>query len=183
MMPGTDILASILTRSHLHSSTGKLFRSYRWTLIISVFLSTVCALIRAKYIMLLKKIGKLTLPSINKQSQLSSEALVEIIQWVKRWVHLFCFRSRHGCYYRSYVLACILRQRGVPVSLNLGLRNLGSHEKNRGHCWLTLRGKPVLEFDDDSHRLYPHLLQQGQYDINYWVGSNDERFIQRHKIK
>jgi hypothetical protein len=133
--------------------------------------------------MLQKNISKLSLPRINKNNNLSSEGLVEIIQWVGRWVRIFCIRSRHTCYYKSYALACVLRQKGVPVSLNLGLRNLGSLEKNRGHCWLTFKGKPVLESDDESHRLYPHLMQLGKSDVNYWVGANDEQIIQRHKIK
>ena len=149
---------------------------------ISVFLTTLQALITAKYIMLTKNITRLTLPEINKHRKLSSEIIHESMQWAKRWVNLFSIKSHHGCYYRSFALACILRRRGIPVSLNIGLRNLRSQEKNRGHCWLTLKGNPVFESDAEALRLYPHLLKQGQSEIYYWIGSDDARRIKRHKM-
>ena len=172
----------MVTKSHLNLSADMQARSYSMNLKFSVFLSTVCALIRAKYIMTMRNIGRMTLPNINPQSPISTEIMIVIVQWVKRWVHMFSIRSRHGCYYRSYVLACILREKGIPVSLNIGLRNLRSREKNRGHCWLTLNGKPVFDPDDQVPGLYCHRLKQGNSDINYWIGSNDAGGIMRHKL-
>jgi len=169
------------TSSDFNSPKSTAFNSHLISLKFFVFLSTLRALISAKYIMLTKNFGKLKLPPINERADLSSAVLATLICRVKKWVHLFSAGSRHSCYYRSYVLAVVLRQRGIPVSLNVGLRNLRSQAKNRGHCWVTLKGKPIFEFDDGI-RLYPYLLKQNPYGINFWAGSNDEHLIKRHKI-
>ncbi len=172
----------IYTSYDFRPSNSETFPSNLLALKFFVFFSILRALISAKYVMLTKNIGKLKLPSVNEQAKSSAAVLAILIPWVKKWVQMFSLGSRHSCYYRSYVLAFILRQQGIPVSLNVGLRNLRSPAKNRGHCWLTLQDKPILEFDE-GNRLYPHLLKQNPYGVCFWTGPNDEQRIKRHKIK
>lgn len=142
---------------------------------------TAKSLIAAKYVMLRKNIGRFKLPDINRNLLTPSADVEKIIRWADRWIKLFTYKTHQPCYYRAYTLACILRKIGIPVILNVGLRNLRSLNKNRGHCWLTLQGQPIFEDDDEVHLIYPYELVQSSNGINFWMGLNDENYIKRHK--
>ncbi len=53
------------------------------------------------------------------------------------------FFSRKGpCLKRSLILYKFLREKGVEVRINIGIK--GSNKKIYGHAWLTLNDKPYL---------------------------------------
>lgn len=96
-------------------------------------------------------------------------ALAGTIQSIDRWVRLLAFRTRHLCFYRTYAIATILRRRGLPLQMNVGLCNLKDPRGANGHCWSTLDGEVIAE-EEDPRRLFPLPLGSPRRGVQFWVG-------------
>ncbi|NLZ17785.1 MAG: lasso peptide biosynthesis B2 protein [Desulfobulbaceae bacterium] len=130
-------------------------------------LQTLLILLQA---MLVRKRGgtALRLPPV-ATVQASLEEQNKLVARVNRLTTLLAGKSRHACFYRSYPLAVLLRKKGVPVQLNIGLMGLGPHQELRGHCWLSAKGKVFNELEAASSLSYPEFLGQGGEGVLYWV--------------
>lgn len=84
-------------------------------------------------------------------------------------VKLGARRTGRKCFFRSFIMASVLRKWGLPVIMNVGLRGLRGARRTDGHCWLTLDGKPFGE-TDNPNRDYPVQLDQGINGVQYWLG-------------
>ena len=65
----------------------------------------------------------------------------QAVHWGARW-------TGRKCFFRAYILGALLRRRGVPAVLNIGLRRPAPEESNRcvdGHCWVSVAGAVLAE--------------------------------------
>ena len=93
-----------------------------------------------------------------------------MVRWFDILAGAFMWFNRHLCFYRSIVLASILRKRGIPVVMNVGGRGLGLNEVRKAHCWLTLDNMLFHE-KENALELYPLEMGYNQdRSIRYWIG-------------
>ena len=106
-----------------------------------------------------------------------------VIRLIDRFQRVMVLRTKHRCFYQSYSRAVTLRKLGVPVVLNLGLRNLGAKTGPgvRGHCWITVGDKPL--FERKVWEMYPVLLAETPAGVRYWAGQNDPPLRKRKRIR
>ncbi len=80
-------------------------------------------------------------------------------------------RGGHYCFYRSVILATLLREQGVPVLVNMGGRNLTS-ARMKAHSWLTLDGRLFHERTDreETTRYCFDMGQNADGTVRYWIG-------------
>lgn len=148
---------------------------------MELFVTTLRLIYAAGKILKHGCITDVTLPAVAQTSVFTSRAISQRLKKIDRLVRLFVLRKQRLCYYRAYVLGSFLRQWSIPVTFNVGLRNLHvSDTANvRGHCWLTLAGRPILEMDDPVG-IYPHVISETPGGIRYWMGLQAP-VILRHK--
>lgn len=94
-------------------------------------------------------------------------------------MNLLVWKTSQPCLFRAYVRAVVLRRGGVPVDLNMGLRNMGG-DSVYGHCWLTLKGAPYCE-SEAVETSYPVFLGKNERGIQYWAGARDSEEMARVK--
>ncbi len=133
---------------------------------------------------------QLKLPEVPSGLSYDKKEIEDTVRRVDSILSRILRSTRHICYYRSYVLVVILREKGLPVVLNVGGLALWSPERMKAHCWLTLDGESVFE-KENSFDFYP--LEMGynsDRSIRYWIGEDfdkavlaDEAFCRRHSIK
>ena len=103
------------------------------------------AIYKHRHSMVHVKLPEIKTPQTYKQEALDSlihQVMTKIDTLVKLSIH---FTTRK-CFFRSYAAACVLRRYGIGVALNMGLHHLNKkHQRVRGHCWLTLQGRPIAE--------------------------------------
>ena len=150
--------------------------------------SVLAAVFEAWRIMYNGQISRLRLQPVSALFSLPSDSTDEIVRWIDSVLKLLVCGSKHQCFYRSYTIARVLRKRGVPVVLNIGLRNLNSSMKTRGHCWLTLDGSEFFEHLLNPQHvspvdLYPFIMGTIGDDIVYWVNGSDDDRLSRRKIE
>jgi hypothetical protein len=151
---------------------------------VQVAYLTVGSLSRAWIIRVLRRTERLRLPNVQiGQGWIHEEGNLER---VVKWVDLLCLVlvpfTRHRCFYQSYARAVVLRRLGIPVVLNIGLRNIahGAAEVDvKGHCWTTLEGRCLLERDVQFK--YDFFLAKTADGLSYWAGSTHERSKPRNK--
>ena len=108
--------------------------------------------------------------------RISPEQQAELAHRCNRLTHLLARSSRHFCWYRSYPLAVLLRKRGVPVQLNIGL--MGLNQRTRGHCWLSLDGRVINEPGDLS-AAYPEFLGDNGCGTVFWTAAGPGEYVSR----
>lgn len=120
----------------------------------------------------------LHLPQVSAAA-LPPAGLETILAGINRLTGLVAGKSRHACFYRSYPLAVVLRKRGVPVQLNIGLMGLQPQQRLRGHCWLSLHGTVINEPEPFSSAAYPELLGDNGFGVCYWVKAGQGDYMSR----
>jgi hypothetical protein len=129
-----------------------------------------------------ERFSKVKISSIQSTCSLNdSKRINDLVNFVENIVKKIASRSNHICFYRSYVLAQILRKRGLPVVMNIGLGNFGADSPVRGHCWLTLDGENFFE-SSETETLYPVYLGKRPGDIAFWVKPGQDKGMIRQKI-
>lgn len=127
-----------------------------------------------------RRLDRLRLPPVGPTFSLSKERITQTIRWIDGLVNRLVFSRKHRCFFRSYAVAVVLRRWGLPLVLNVGLRNLGPSARSRGHCWLTLNGRKFYEHLRPEI-LYPFAMGSTADDIAYWVNFGVDRGIVRHR--
>ena len=134
----------------------------------------VChCLVRAWLIKIGNGLAKVNLPPVGNLPPLSARGFAFALGLSEAAVIHGARWTGRKCFFRAFILAHILRRRGLPVSLNVGLCGLNGRQNGRtidGHCWLTLDDRPYLE-DGDWREKYPDFLATGQNGIRYWIGT------------
>lgn len=116
-----------------------------------------------------RSLATLNLPEVDTSRLLSEEDLHSLVRIVESIVALGTIRTGRKCFFRAYVLTCMLRKRGWPVVLNIGLKIVGHSNPKGGHCWVTLNGELVTE-KRSVRRDYPVGLSEPEEGVQYWVG-------------
>ncbi len=137
----------------------------------------VCYLILRAWLYRRGGIKQLRLPGVHPGIEPDAKTVDETVARVDSILNLALRNTQHICFYRSYVLAVILRQMGLPVVLNVGGRALWSSEIMKAHCWLSLGGVNIYE-KENAFDLYP--LEMGynsDRSIRYWIGEEFDRSV------
>lgn len=128
-----------------------------------------------------ERFSKVKIISIQADHGLRTSEVELHVNFIDKIVKKIVFRSNHVCFYRSYVLAQVLRRRGLPLVLNIGLGNLNADSPVRGHCWLTLDGQKFFE-SAETETLYPVFLGNRSGDIAFWVKPGPDKGMIRQKV-
>lgn len=134
-------------------------------------------ILRAKWIKRGKIKNGLKLPPVGDSSQIDGNSVSHIVHWTDLVIKVVLYRNAYICFYRSFILAQILRKKGIPLVLNVGGRSLNSHERMKAHCWLTLNGQDFYE-KPNSMQLYPYEMGYNKdKSIQYWIGPDLDETI------
>jgi len=126
-------------------------------------------LLRAWYIKERMQSLQIALPAPGPDAEISEECTDEVARWVTGILESLPLKTGHFCFYRSFVLVYIIRHLGAPAVLNIGLSGFGPMSKTRGHCWLTVGRRLVVE-KVDTGNLYPFEIGYNKTGIRYWAG-------------
>jgi len=157
---------------------------------IPLTLNIICLLIYSLGIRITKAKSGVKLPALATQPSISRQKADDMVGWFDTLASAAMWFNRHLCFYRSFVLASILRKRGIPVVMNVGGRGLGLNEVRKAHCWLTLEDQLFHE-QENALELYPLEMGYNQNrSIRYWIGPelqesvlNDSRVTRSKSIK
>lgn len=125
---------------------------------------------RAVLIRDFRRLGMLTLPPVTPPATLPKTTVKRIAWWIMLIVNILVFWRWGKCFYRTYVVACVLRRWNVPLILNIGVNDPFELKRMRGHCWLTLNNEVFLETCSVEAK-YPILTGKLEGQIHYWAGS------------
>jgi len=93
--------------------------------------------------------------------------VVHVERFVKR-VFVRIFRTKHSCFYRSYILLTIFHRLGLPLALNIGMKNFHRPENIDGHCWLTLNDELFFE-DKQTAENFPAYMGKNKKGMAFWM--------------
>ncbi len=138
---------------------------------MQIFYETVMALVQARRVRHGNADAGVDLPPVRPDMALSSATALSVAKRISVFVKALLFwKLGQCCFYRCYAVACVLRRRGVPVVLNIGLLEPADRSRVFGHCWLSLNGEPFAE-RRDPHVLYPVEMGSRQEGVAHWLGS------------
>jgi hypothetical protein len=102
--------------------------------------------------------SELTLPE-----EIPQESIVHTAEF---FAYLFPWIWRRRCLFRCLLVLDWARQRGIDPTLNVGVE-LGK-QRDQGHCWLSVDGKPFCEIGGWPQR-YGELFYESR-KIQHWTG-------------
>jgi len=143
-----------------------------------IVLKIVSLLFKAVDIRITKS-REIVLAPVAIDQTLSPEKINKIVSFINHVVWILMLWKPGRCFYRSYVIANILRKKGVPLQINFGCENyLERTGKAKAHSWLTLQGLPFAEKGNPSVR-FPIRISVPDSDVNFWLGTKG---MSREKI-
>ncbi|PLY01238.1 MAG: hypothetical protein C0624_10750 [Desulfuromonas sp.] len=110
-------------------------------------------------------------PTQNQLFTLNETQTYKIVFKVERFVKrvfVRIFRTKHLCFYRSYILLSIFRRLGLPLALNIGMKNFHRPDEIGGHCWLTLNNEPFFE-DELTAENFPVFMGTNNRGMAFWM--------------
>lgn len=149
-----------------------------------VAIEVLWGLFQAWVIKLGNDMSRVKLPPLGNMARLSAQELAFATKFADTAVTHGARWTGRKCFFRAFILACLLRRRGVPVALNVGLCSLHQSHKGKridGHCWLTLNDNPYLE-NATMLDHYPHFLATGLNGVRYWLGFQPARGAERDAL-
>ena len=132
---------------------------------------SLTGLVQAWIIKTRKSMHNIRLSSTSSSSKLSQGDISFVIRCANILVTLGAVRTARKCFFRAFIMASVLRKWGIPVVMNVGLRNLKTFKRTDGHCWLTLDGLPFAE-TNNPEQIYPFEMGSGTNGVRYWIGAN-----------
>ena len=137
---------------------------------MQIYYYSFLAFLKAWVIKTRKKMDAIHIPLHKYKKRLCSKELIYIIEVSDLLVDFGAKRTSRKCFFRSYIMASVLRRMGIPIQINVGLKNLNGFYRSNGHCWLSLNGFPFAEKNDPIDK-YPFKITDSDNGISYWVGS------------
>jgi len=144
----------------------------------SVVRQTLLALWKAWWLTRLLRlrtdVGSL-LPPVASRDDNSGDVMPEKV-WgqVDAIVRPFLFwKFSKRCFYRSFCVASVLRQRGVDARLGFGL-HVSGHKRRLCHCWVTVDGHALCE-NPDPRQTFPVPLGEWDGLVCYWLADDDKK--------
>lgn len=148
------------------AKTAKLKIKYKIVIFCNVFL----LLLKAAYIRNFTQNRRLKLPPINHNDKYHTQEIENIRLWIEKVIKVLMFWKSARCFYRSYTLACLLREKGMIIILNIGLDEfLRSGSPAKAHCWLTYNNQIYNESENVCFR-FPNKIGECVGGIQYWIG-------------
>ena len=148
------------------------------------FLSIKVAFLIGQVWLIRRTLGRkpLKLPAVGPAGTIDAVAISLIVRHVDRMLGLLLSRASHHCFYRSVILAKLLRKNGVPLVVNIGGRSLSSPSM-KAHSWLTLDNEPFHE-QPNSLSIYPFDMGcNADRSVRYWIGPEfDESVLKNENI-
>jgi hypothetical protein len=118
-----------------------------------------------------RDLASLRLPPVNPGPGMSDADLAWAARMAGAMARWGAPRLGRRCFFRSCVLATVLRRRGLPARLNVGLRRIGSDATVSGHCWVTLADGPPVAEPEGVLAAYPQPMGEGANGVRYWAGA------------
>ncbi|MHB8844963.1 MAG: lasso peptide biosynthesis B2 protein [Nitrospirota bacterium] len=137
----------------------------------SFFLTIQVAFLIGQVWLIRRNLGRkpLVLPAVDAERTIDNASISVIVRRVDRLLSALLHKNSHHCFYRSVILAKLLRRNGVPLVVNIGGRSLSSPSM-KAHSWLTLDDKPFHE-QPNSLSIYPFDMgYNADRSIRYWIG-------------
>ena len=139
---------------------------------LTLALQIIESLILAWVIKSGRRMARVKLPATPADRSLSERDLLFLINGVDLAVRFGTPWTARKCFFRAFIIASILRKRGQPVEMNVGLSGLHgplAGKRVDGHCWLTIDNRPFVE-PRDPHDEYPDFLGIAPNGVRYWLG-------------
>lgn len=114
--------------------------------------------------------GEINLPAIDHREVLDGRDLEQAVRWMDTLSKVALFWTPRRCFLRSFAMAAILRARGVPVLLHIGVADSRYQRRVGGHAWVSL-GDTALAEKSDPWLRYPTELGSHCDAIFYWAAS------------
>lgn len=131
-----------------------------------------------------RNLGKkpLRLPAVATERTADNTSISVIVRHVDHLLSALLNKNSHHCFYRSVILAKLLRKNGVPLVVNIGGRSLSSPSM-KAHSWLTLDDNPFYE-QPNSLSIYPFDMGYNtQRSVRYWIGPEfDDSILNNENI-
>ena len=134
-----------------------------------LFTQVFVALLQAWDIKTRRDLSYVRFQSPDKFKSITTDDIDYLIKCTDSLVRYGAIRTGRKCFFRAYMLGSVLRKWGLPVTMNVGLIDLGGDCKRHGHCWLTLNGCLLAESADEV-KIYKTELGSRGNDICYWYG-------------
>jgi hypothetical protein len=135
-----------------------------------MFLQCAQGLLMAWTIRIGRTMEKVRLPAGPENNRLSEGDVAFILAATAGLMNIGATRTGRTCFFRSYILAFVLRRWGFPAVINVGLRNLGGDRRAEGHCWLTTPEGALFSEPTDPREQYPVFMGDGVPGVRYWAG-------------
>lgn len=139
---------------------------------ILIFLQCLGAFLRAWRIRAGCGLRSLVLPEVRDGEKHLGDDVRFLLTCADFIVRLGCMRTGRKCFFRSYMLASVLRKHGQEAEINIGMRNLGAGTDTAGHCWVTMPDGGLLDETGDLPSEYPVMMGRSGNGIRYWVGGS-----------
>ena len=109
-----------------------------------------------------------SLPAVDSTAPDPWQVIHDTGAFAAKVIAVALFWRRGKCFIRSRALATVLRHRGIPVVLNIGLPS-NPGRSHRGHCWLSLGDSLVLETHDPRPSFPTSLDCSADGAVHYWA--------------
>ena len=140
---------------------------------ICIFFHCLGAFLEAWRIKCIGGLSGIALPDVLEgEKQLGTE-IPFLLACTHSMVRLASAWSGRKCFFRSYIIASVLRRYGQEVELNIGMRNLGAAAVTAGHCWVSMPDGGLLDESGTLPAEYPVFMARSRNGIRYWVGESD----------
>jgi hypothetical protein len=131
----------------------------------------------------------LKLPPTQVTGAIDDTTVADMVRTVDALLPRLLPGRRHYCFYRSVVLALLLRKKGIPVVINVGGLGLATTSRMTAHCWLTLNGDSFFEQPNSLTLYHFDMGHNTDRSIRYWIGPdfdesllNNGRFVKRSTL-
>ena len=140
---------------------------------IKIIRQAIAGLVKAWAVKTRKQIPDDPLPLVDEGRSIDDRDISFVIRTSDLLVRFGALRTGRKCFFRSFIIASVLRRWGIPVEINFGLRNIGQNRRETGHCWLTLDGRPYAE-KSQVQDLYPIAFGAAPNGVSYWYGEEKD---------
>lgn len=139
---------------------------------IVVVFQSLAAFLAALCIKLSGDMQRLALPDVAQRKKPLGDDMSFLVACADWWVRIASLRTRRKCFFRSYVIAAVLRRHGEEAELNIGMRDLAGGSDAAGHCWVTSREGVVLGESDFLPAQYPVFMGRSKTGVRFWAGGS-----------
>jgi hypothetical protein len=136
-----------------------------------IILLCAYALGEAWWIKCRKNLSQAPLEPPEQICTLTKDEIDQVLRWAKAWVRIGAWCTGRKCFFHAYIAGRVLNYLGCPVQMNVGLKLSGGKRRASGHCWLTLKDRPIGESSNPTDA-YPIAMAHSNKGIRYWANTS-----------